>query len=261
MNQNAHVSRSLLLARMLFKIRPALLADGLKRLLRIRRWTIETDAGKFWIDPISDFGMRLMQDGTYEPGMRTVLATLLGPGKVFVDLGANEGYFTVLGARLTEPEGQVIAIEPQDRLIPVIGANLRDNGLNATIVQAAVSDRKATAVLHLAPSMNTGGSALQRATKYPVPTQRVRTVTLADVLDDNHVVNVDLLKIDIEGFEFEAILGSPQLFTDKRIKAMALELHPAALATRRKSVEQLVSFLTGAGYRETTIRAQSVWMA
>jgi FkbM family methyltransferase len=233
----------------------------LKRLLLVKRRTIDTNAGKFWIDPVSILGMTLMRDGTYEPGMRSILGTFLGPGKVFVDLGANEGYFTVLGARLTRPEGRVIAIEPQDRLIPIISTNLRQNDLSATIVKTAVSDRRVTTVLHLAPSTNPGSSGLHRATKYPVPKQPVRTVTLADVLDDNQVGVVDLLKVDIEGFEFEAILGSPHLFTEKRIKAMALELHPAALTARGKSVEELGSFLAGAGYSATTIGGHTVWTA
>jgi FkbM family methyltransferase len=205
--------------------------------------------------------MTLMRDGTYEPGMRCILGTFLGPGKVFVDLGANEGYFTVLGARLTRPEGCVIAIEPQDRLIPIISTNLPQNDLSATIVKAAVSDRRATTVLHLAPSTNTGSSGLHLGTKYPVPKQPVRTVTLADVLEENHVGVVDLLKVDIEGFEFEAILGSSHLFTEKRIKAMALELHPAALTARGKSVEELSSFISGAGYSATTIGGHTVWTA
>ncbi len=243
------------------EIRPALLADGLKRLLRITRRTIDTDAGKFWIDPVSNLGMALVLNGTYEPGMRTILATFLGPGKVFIDLGANEGYFTVIGARLARPEGRVIAIEPQNRLIPIISANLRLNDLSATIVQAAVSDQRSTAVLHLAPSINTGSSGLHRVTKYPVPQQQVRTVTLADVLEESQVGIVDLLKVDIEGWEFEAILGSSQLFSAKRIKAMALELHPWVLAERGKSADKLVSFLAGSGYSATNIAGHTVWTA
>ena len=71
---------SLLLARFLFKIRPALLADALKRLLRVRRQTIDTNAGKFWIDPVSILGMTLMREGTYEPASVSMRTGCFGTG-------------------------------------------------------------------------------------------------------------------------------------------------------------------------------------
>ena len=228
--------------RFLLRVRPAPLAVLLKRLLRIRRETVDTPMGKFWIDPVSNLGVALVHAGTYEPGMQAILERCLGPGKVFVDLGANEGYFTVLAARLTQPSGRVLAIEPQNRLIPIIETNLRINSLDATIVHAAVSDHSAVVTLHLAPDTNTGSSSLHRATKYRVPTHPVSSLTLADVLNRNQIAKVDLLKVDIEGFEYEAILGSQELFNQKRIKAMALELHSAALEARGRSVNELTSF-------------------
>jgi hypothetical protein len=116
----------------------------------LRRQTVDTPIGKFWIDPVSNLGHALRREGTYEPGMRAVLESFLGPGKVFVDLGANEGYFTVLAARLTQPRGRVLAVEPQARLIPIIETNLRINKLDATIIHAAVSDHRGAVTLHLA---------------------------------------------------------------------------------------------------------------
>jgi FkbM family methyltransferase len=168
-------------AHFLLKVRPAPLAVLLKRFFRIKREVIDTPAGKFWIDPVSNLGIAIRQ-GSYEPGMRAVLENLLGPGKVFVDLGANEGYFTVLAARLTHPSGRVLAVEPQDRLIPIIEMNLHINQLNATIMHAAVSDRQEVVTLHLSPNTNTGSSGLHRATKYRLPTQSVTALTLATYL-------------------------------------------------------------------------------
>ncbi len=170
--------------------------------------------------------------------MQRTLVALLEPGKVFVDLGANEGYFTIQGARLTEPDGRVVAVEPQDRLIPVLQENVRLNDVkNVTIVHAAISSKRGAAELHLAPDINTGSTSFYRATRYSVPTQIAKTITLADLLDEHDVARVDLMKVDIEGAEYEAILGSPEVFEDHRVKAIALELHPAVLARRGKPAE------------------------
>lgn len=54
----------------------------------------------------------------YEPATVRCLVERLGPGKTFVDVGANHGYFTVLAARLVGPAGRVFAFEPNP---PVFG--------------------------------------------------------------------------------------------------------------------------------------------
>jgi len=141
------------------RLRPAPIASALKRLLGTRRLRIETPHGIFWIDPLSLSGYVLSRTGQYEPDMERTFAEFLKPGSKFVDLGANEGYFTVLGAKICGPRGRVVAVEPQDRLLPVIEENLRLNGLEwVHVVQAAVSDKSGTATIHLSADVNCGGS-------------------------------------------------------------------------------------------------------
>ena len=91
----------------LLKIRPAPLASMLKRILRVRRTVIETPLGQFWIDPVSNLGRALSQEGVYEPGMQQTLSRFLKTGGVFIDLGANEGYFAVLAAKAVGADGRV----------------------------------------------------------------------------------------------------------------------------------------------------------
>jgi FkbM family methyltransferase len=98
----------------------------------------------------------------------------------FVDLGANEGFFTVIASRLVASNGRVLAIEPQARLAPVIQRNLVLNEVtNTTLLQAAVPDANGIAESNLAPEQaNSGSSGLSRATRYANPTQPVRLMTL-----------------------------------------------------------------------------------
>lgn len=58
------------------------------------------------------------------------------------------------------------------------------------------------------------------------------------------------MKIDIESFEYEAVLGSKQLFEGNIIENIALELHPNILEVRGKSGSEIVDFLYEAGYKE-----------
>jgi FkbM family methyltransferase len=249
------------LAKFLLRVRPAFVASLIKGAIGVQRSIIETPNGRFLIDPISNFGFRLSNDACYEPQVESALHTYLGPGKVFIDLGANEGYFTVLAAKLCGPRGHVLAIEPQTRLLPLINENLRLNCVKAELLNAAISDSRGSAILHLAPSVNTGGSGLHKSTRYRVGTQRIETMTLAAVIAAREFQQVDLLKIDIEGSEYEAIIGSPDLFRNKIIKTIALELHPNALAKRGKSASEILAFLKDAGYKPAPEFPSLVWVS
>jgi len=91
-----------------------------------------------------------------------------------VDLGANEGYFTVIGARLCGDTGRVLAIEPQLRLLPVIEENVRLNNVaDVTLVNVAIGDQPGTVEMQLTPSTNNGGSGFGRRS-------RLRTADPAD---------------------------------------------------------------------------------
>ena len=240
---------SLKLYRTLLRVRPAAIASWAKRLLRIRRTVVTTAAGQFWADPASHLGLRLIEQGEYEPEMAAVLDQLLTPGQTFVDLGANEGYFSVLGARLVGPTGRVIAIEPQPRLTPVLERNIALNRLtNVSLVSVAVSDTAGTAALYMAPDTNTGSTGLTRATRYSVGTTTVPTRTLAEVVAEVGLQTIDLLKVDIEGFEYEAILGSADLFRAGRVRTVALELHPWILERRGLDPDQILAVFHDAGY-------------
>ena len=98
------------------RVRPAFLAAWLKTLLRVRRKPVGTKEGIFWIDPVSQFAVNLVAGHGYEPEMGETLRRYLRPGSTFVDIGANEGFFTVQAAKIVGNSGRVLAVEPQGRL-------------------------------------------------------------------------------------------------------------------------------------------------
>ena len=251
-----------LLQPVLRRVRPASLADLLKRLLLVRRVPVKTQHGEFMLDPVSTLGAALTRGGTFEEPLLQTLRHYLKPGMTFVDLGANEGYFTVIGAGLCSPGGVVIAVEPQERLLPVIEANARLNQCDGVrVANVAVSDQPGTGMLHLAPSTNNGSSGLDRSTRYALPTQPVETLTLGQLLDREGLMKVDFMKIDIEGFEYEAILGSPEVFQQHRVRVMALEIHDSRLLARGKPPEDITRFLKGCGYTLSHPFGPAIWTA
>jgi len=195
------------LGRLLMRVRPAPLASLIKRLLGIRRFELATREGRFWVDPASFGGQELAETGLYDPATLAALHQLLRPGDTFVDIGANEGYFTVIASRLVGPAGRVLAVEPQARLAPVLARNLALNSCaNVTIIPAAISDHAGTAQLHLTPDMNNSASGLAAPTRYRLATQSTVVMTLADLLA-RAPGPAPVVKMDIESFEHEAILA------------------------------------------------------
>lgn len=158
----------------------------------------------------------------------------------------------------------MIAIEPQSRLQEVLARNIRENNaLNVDIIQRAISDTRGFATLSLSPDMNTGSSGLFRTTRYGVPTQDVLQTTLDGLFKLLSLHSVRLMKMDIEGFEYEAVLGSRELFLGTMPDYFALELHPTILARRGKPEKDIVDFLGHCGYRrderfETLILAKQI---
>ena len=234
----------------LLSIRPAFIGSILKKVLLVRRKVVSTNHGNFFVDPATIFGVRLIVDGEYEPLMIETVEGVLKKGGVFVDLGANEGYFSVIASQVVGDEGRVVAIEPQGRLQEVIALNseMSANSNSIELQKVAISDVDGFADLYLAPSGILGSSGLFNQTNYKNPTEKVFQLTLATLVSRLNISNIDLLKIDIEGFEYEAILGSKELFSQGRVRNIALELHDSTLFRRGKKMEDITRFLESCGY-------------
>jgi FkbM family methyltransferase len=232
-------------------IRPAPLASAIGKIFGLsKRKVVSTRHGVFCLNPISDLGYSLMFSDDYEPGMAAVLQRYLSPGGVFIDLGANEGYFSVLASRLVGPRGSVIAVEPQSRLENVIQTNLSLNECsNVRLIQAAVSSISGPVQIQLSPDINTGSSSLFRSTKYPLKVESVPSVTIAELLSRTGVDRCDLIKVDVEGAEYETFMGAEQVLRAGILRNIALEIHNTILETRGLSGLKLHKWILSCGYK------------
>ncbi|NET39535.1 MAG: FkbM family methyltransferase [Cyanothece sp. SIO1E1] len=234
----------------LLKIRPTIIAVALKKILGIKRIVVNTGYGDFYVDPVSNFGNALFTTKEYEPYMIKTFKENLSAGESFIDIGANEGFFSIVASDIVGPTGRVFTVEPQERLQEVIEKNVELNRLkNVQIIKKAISDTKGETEIVLAPDTNTGSSGFTNPQKYYSPRQKVEMDTLENIFNDMGIDTIDFAKVDVEGFEYETILGSKQLFKDHRIKRIALELHPWVLGPRGLDGDDIVNFLKECGYK------------
>ena len=168
---------------------------------------VETAAGSIYVRT-DDFYVRtaLVRSGAYSPSEVALLSSLLRPGDVAADIGAHIGMITLPLARRVGESGAVHAFEPQRTLFQLLCTNLVTNDIeNVHAHWAAVGARAAVITLGSSPieSRNLGERGVLLAR-----TKGAETVDLV-ALDDFRFTRMDLIKIDVEGFEFEVLDGAP----------------------------------------------------
>lgn len=169
----------------------------------------------------------------YEPDVTGALERLVRPGNVCLDLGAHVGYFTLLLARLSGPNGQVVAFEASGENARIVRRNIRLNGLQSrvSVEEAIVTDRSADQV-ELFAGRSRGSMEWTADPDFavredpdagrPEAAMRVRGVALDDHFPPGS--RLDVVKMDIEGAEAQAVPGMARLLREARPR-IVLEFH------------------------------------
>jgi FkbM family methyltransferase len=226
-----------------------------------RRRIASTSAGvRLYLDPFNFLGQQILLDGAYEPETVGILQQLLGPGKVFLDVGANEGFYSALAGRLVGPSGMVLAVEPQRACRDLIEINLLINQVSwARIYSNAMGGAEGLAgrLFSYAP-VNTGLSSVVSRYHSTTGTEGFRFVSLQRILQEAQVSRVDLVKIDVEGFEYEVTQSLIPHIRQGQVRAMLVEYHPTLLSERKLSPMDIHRALVAGGMRKTTGEPQSL---
>ena len=187
--------------------------------------------------------------GDNELPVQEALVDHLQAGSVFYDIGANVGFLTVLGARLVGPQGTVYAFEP----VPGNAAYVRQNAqanrfAQIQVFEKAVSNLSGAGELNLAKY--SGGSAL--ASVEPPPdthgTLHVDVVTVDVLVDRDGLLPPDVVKIDVEGAEYEVLEGMAA--TAERYRpVIVVEVDAAESESLRRKQAACEQWLRSRGYR------------
>ncbi len=194
----------------------------------------------------NDNSLCLYVCGTFEPNEFAFVDRMLKPGMVFVDVGANDGYYTLFAARRVGPAGKVIAIEPSSRERAHLQRNLGRNGLeNVQVVAAALGAEAGFVDLHLAHGVHAGHNTLGDFAHDDVvraSSERVPLETLDAVVARQGLSRVDMVKIDVEGGEAGVVAGAREVLSTMR-PVLLMELNDRALHAQGQSAATLLQTL------------------
>jgi len=166
-------------------------------------------------------------------------------GLVVYDVGAFHGILTLFFASRA---AQVIAYEPNEVNCARLIENIRLNNLtNVQVRKLGVGSQPGSGTLHYDPQM-AGGGTLHPNAIAPV-SQRVDITTLDRDIADAALPPPDLIKIDIEGWELEALEGA-RATIGAHHPALFLEMHGETMDEKKRKASQIVAFLLDAGYAD-----------
>lgn len=189
----------------------------------------------------------IREEGIWEPFETSLVLSLLRPGDVFVDVGANIGYFSVLAASVVGAQGAVFAFEPDPDNYRLLWANAELNGLEhcITAVAAALSDVEGEGQLFLSEN-NLGDHQV-----YAGDEQR-SSLSIAlyqgSAYLAERIQRLDMLKVDTQGSEFQVIAGlMPLLESLDQKPRIIIELTPHSLRLAGASGRALIELLATLG--------------
>jgi FkbM family methyltransferase len=187
-------------------------------------------------------GYSLLKPYTQHP----IIGALCKPGETFVDVGANIGAWTLAAAHAVGTEGHVLAFEPTPRVAETLRKTLRANRLRQVklfeVALAESSGRRPFSV----ERGNTGGSRLGRMSddaRRSFEVIEVATARLDDIARSEELAALDVMKVDVEGFEHDVLRGSQEVLRSFKPVLILETGHENAEA--RAGIHQLLS---GLGY-------------
>jgi FkbM family methyltransferase len=191
---------------------------------------------------------RIYWFGTWEPPLSEWIRRALRPGDVFVDVGANFGYFTLLAARAVAPRGWVVAVEASAVTAGRLRESLAHNRVrNVRVVQAAVAAEAGAVPFYRAPWDQAEDSTVPGKDKELVG--EVRALPLHALLTPPELRRARVIKVDVEGGELGVLRGlRPALAALRPDAEIAVEAHPDILASQGGSLCDLLDLLRPAGF-------------
>ena len=199
--------------------------------------------------------IKKMYYGLYELKVKEAMKKYLKRGGVFLDIGANIGYLSAIGASLVGKDGVVHSFEPVPEYFKYLSKLVELNpDYNIVINNFALGESRDSACLNVAGQSKIGSNSMVPnfipedlvKTTITVPVQR-----LDRYAEENNLSCPSLIKVDVEGFELPVLKGASALFQQSKDKLplVIVEITPSVNEQSNKDIAELEELMFGFGYK------------
>jgi FkbM family methyltransferase len=208
---------------------------------------------RYELDLSEGIDLAIYLGGMFERRTAMALARLVEPSALVLDIGANIGAHTLTMAKLVGSEGRVMAFEPTDFAFSKLRRNLDLNPLLASRVETHrcfLTDRDGvdvpTAIYSSWPLTVEAGLHPKHLGR-EMQTESAQARSLDSILGERANRKVQLVKLDVDGFECDVLRGATAMLSSLR-PIFVMELAPYSLEERGSSLEELLSHFIPNGY-------------
>ena len=184
-------------------------------------------------------------NGTFETDTIKAFEKLFKKDDVFFDIGANVGFYSLLAAKYLGAKGKIIAFEPTQY------------GYNKTLRNVSLNTFENIIVEKIALSDTNGEKEMFFNSSWPIDNkfdqkeksnELLAFETLDSYVERNNIKKINLIKIDVDGFEYKIMKGAKQTLKNMA-PVLVLEICGYTLKRNGDSVAELINFLKELGYR------------
>jgi len=194
-----------------------------------------------------------------ETASKQAFLDLIDDGDIVIDVGANIGEYSLIAAQKVKEHGKVISIEPLKETAQTLTKHFQlNNFTNYEVITKVIGNE--TKKVNLYKQMAGGTMGFVDSTLIGRKFEKVDEVemtTIDEILSTRNIENVKIMKIDIEGYEFELLKGAKNSLQNKKIENMMIEVHINYLKEKGISEKQFYDYLTKQGYVVDTIQKTS----
>lgn len=197
---------------------------------------------------LNSFLMLFVSSNSYEDKFNKALLSHVKRNDVVWDVGANLGHYTKLFADLTGPQGEVFAFEPSSQNYERLEANLKDIE-NVSLLPYGLGDKEETVFFKQGDDELGATSQVLDGVALESGYDQVEIRCGDRLVESDSVGLPNFVKIDVEGFELEVLVGMEEILNSQELKTLGIEVHFGLLAARgmANAPQKIESLLGKAG--------------
>ena len=215
-----------------------------------KKW-YELDYGiKIYFDPTDPHLIDMINGRDPEKNVKEIFLANINSGSIIIDVGANIGDYTLIASKKVGDSGKIYSFEPLEETFSLLQRNIVLNQTkNCIAINKAIGEKNGISTLYKINASGTMGHLDSKLNeKDLLKHKEIQVTSIDDIVKSEQISQIDMIKIDVEGFEHEVLLGCQDSFKKNIIKKILCEVHFKYLESKGKDENTIFDMLQRNGF-------------